>query len=165
MSNGTLYDQDAFLWSQRQAALLRELARAGALPTGLDWPNITEEIESVGRSELNTVRSHLYGLMLRLIKAASATDSEKRDEWLEQAATCRMEADLRYTPGMREQIDLGKLWREARHDAAAWFLRYEERMAPVPEEVPFALDELMGDIVAAAEVVWRLSSERIAEGR
>jgi hypothetical protein len=59
-----------FVWSQRQTALLRDLARAGILPTGLDRPNIIEEIESADRAEINAVRSHLHGLVLRLTKAA-----------------------------------------------------------------------------------------------
>ena len=42
---------DILLWSERQAELLRRRA-AGELVNDaeLDWPNIAEEIEDVGRS-------------------------------------------------------------------------------------------------------------------
>ena len=47
-----LYDTDILQWSERQAELLRRRA-AGELvnEAELDWLNIAEEIESVGRSE------------------------------------------------------------------------------------------------------------------
>ena len=46
------YDLDIYGWSQRQAALLRRLAAGERVnETDLDWPNIAEEIETVGRSE------------------------------------------------------------------------------------------------------------------
>jgi hypothetical protein len=50
------YDDDILLWSVRQAALLRRRA-AGELVNDaeIDWTNVTEEIEDVGRSQLNAV--------------------------------------------------------------------------------------------------------------
>ena len=55
-----LYEGDILLWSQHQADLLRRRA-AGELvnETELDWPNIAEEIEAVGRTELRSCRSLL----------------------------------------------------------------------------------------------------------
>ena len=46
------YDTDILIWSERQATLLRRRA-AGELvnDADIDWPNVAEEIESVGRSE------------------------------------------------------------------------------------------------------------------
>ena len=54
------YDTDILLWSERQAELLRRRA-AGELvnDTELDWSNIAEEIEGVGRSQLHAVKSLL----------------------------------------------------------------------------------------------------------
>ena len=48
-----LYEDDILLWSERQAELLRRRA-AGELVNDaeLDWPNIAEEIEDVGKSQL-----------------------------------------------------------------------------------------------------------------
>jgi hypothetical protein len=49
-----LYDTDILLWSEEQAALLRRRAA-----NALDWDNLVEEIEAVGRKELHAVVSHL----------------------------------------------------------------------------------------------------------
>jgi hypothetical protein len=52
------YDTDIVRWSERQAVLLRQHAAvARANDPALDWPNIIEEIESVGRSEGSALAS------------------------------------------------------------------------------------------------------------
>jgi hypothetical protein len=65
-----LYDGDVFDWSQRQAVLLRRRA-AGELvnEAELDWPNIAEEIESVGRDQLHAVESFLVQALTHDLKA------------------------------------------------------------------------------------------------
>ena len=52
------YESDILEWSERQAALLRRAA-AGERVNDLDWPNIIDEVESVGLSELRSVESLL----------------------------------------------------------------------------------------------------------
>jgi hypothetical protein len=46
-----LYD-DVLLWSERQAALLRRMAAGERVNDQVDWENVAEEIEDVGRSSL-----------------------------------------------------------------------------------------------------------------
>src|SRR5215471_12801358 len=62
-SQPTLYDQDFYAWTQEQAALLRE----GAVQD-LDLPHLAEEIESLGKSDLRALESHLEVLVLHLLK-------------------------------------------------------------------------------------------------
>ncbi len=59
-----LYDDDILLWSEQQAALLRRLAHGERVNDQLDWGNLVEEIESVGRNELRAVESHLIQALL-----------------------------------------------------------------------------------------------------
>ena len=44
-----LYVRDVAAWAERQADLLRRLARGEQSNDQPDWPNIAEEIEDVGR--------------------------------------------------------------------------------------------------------------------
>ena len=61
MSN---YEADVYVWSQRQGALLRRLAAGERVnDADLDWPNIAEEIETLGRSERASVRSHIANII------------------------------------------------------------------------------------------------------
>ena len=54
------YDLDIYVWSRRQGALLRRLAAGERVnDADLDWPNIAEEIETVGRSERTAMASHI----------------------------------------------------------------------------------------------------------
>jgi hypothetical protein len=60
-----LYDQDFVRWTEEQAAALR---RAKSLPPAaprgsnllLDWENLAEEIESLGKSDRRELRSQNY---------------------------------------------------------------------------------------------------------
>ena len=43
------YDTDFLAWTEEQARLLREASRE-RINTPIDWENVAEEIESMGRS-------------------------------------------------------------------------------------------------------------------
>ena len=57
------YEEDFFLWSETQA----EALRARRLED-LDWENLAEEIESLGRSDKREIRSRLIVLLTHLLK-------------------------------------------------------------------------------------------------
>lgn len=81
------YDADFAAWTDEQARRLRDLR-----PVGLDWDNLAEEIESLGRSDKRAVGSALKIVLEHLIKwryqpqkrSASWSDSidEHRDRIL-----------------------------------------------------------------------------------
>ena len=63
----TLYEEDVVLWSEQQAQALRDAARSGVnLP--IDWTNVAEEIESLGRTEKRELVNRLAVLMTHLLK-------------------------------------------------------------------------------------------------
>jgi hypothetical protein len=49
------YDSDILSWSEQQSALLRRLARGEKVNAQIDWENVVEEVESVGREQLHAV--------------------------------------------------------------------------------------------------------------
>ncbi len=53
-----LYNQDLVLWSEAQARALRAAADAG-WNAPIDWENVAEEIESLGKSERHALASHI----------------------------------------------------------------------------------------------------------
>ncbi len=57
MGDSSLYDEDILIWSDQQAAALRSLAARRDLPNELDLANVIEEIEDVGRREINAATS------------------------------------------------------------------------------------------------------------
>ena len=58
-----LYDADLFAWTVDQARRLRSVR-----PADLDWENLAEEIESVGRSQKSEIRSRMVKLLSHLLK-------------------------------------------------------------------------------------------------
>ncbi len=84
------YDTDILEWSERQAALLRGRA-AGKLinDADLDWPNIAEEIESVGRSERLALASHIEMVIEHLAKLELSPALEPRRSWQETVLRTR----------------------------------------------------------------------------
>ncbi|MBX3567372.1 MAG: DUF29 domain-containing protein [Rhizobiaceae bacterium] len=58
-----LYERDFHAWLNDQAAKLRDRSH-----NELDWDNLAEEIESVGRSQKREVRSRLERLIHHLLK-------------------------------------------------------------------------------------------------
>ena len=60
-----LYDTDFFAWTQRQAAAL-----AAGKAAELDWLNLAEEVESLGKSDLRQLENRLTVLVRHLLKGA-----------------------------------------------------------------------------------------------
>ena len=83
-----LYDHDFFLWTKEQAAALRR-AKESNLP--LDWENLAEEIESLGKSDRRELsianQAHYCGICSssKLSPARSrAPDGARRSSMLGQ---------------------------------------------------------------------------------
>src|SRR3954469_17700842 len=75
-----LYDGDALAWSQHQAGPLRRVAR-GERVNEVDWEHAIEEIEDVGLSELDTVRSHLRLMLVHRLKVHCWPESPSVGHW------------------------------------------------------------------------------------
>lgn len=137
------YDSDILEWSERQATLLRRRA-AGELvnEAEMDWPNIAEEIEDVGRSELRSCRSLLRQALRHMLKAEAWPDSRDASTWRADAIDFRRQARDAFTPSMRQRIDVAGLYADA-------LASLPEAMdgappSPIQSEMP-TLDELLGE--------------------
>ena len=85
-----LYEEDFVRWTEEQSSVLREAARLGTkLP--LDWENLAEEIDSLGRSVRRELRSRLGIILEHLLKLehSPATSSVGR---ISKRACCRFRA-------------------------------------------------------------------------
>jgi len=139
-----LYEDDVVAWSEQQAALLRRRA-AGELVNDaeLDWPNIAEEIESVGNEQAHAVRSFLTRALEHDLKVKAWPLSRDVPQWQAETRRFRGEAAARFTEAMRQRIDMETLYRRA-------LPAFPETMnghvpLPVPQACPVTLDELLSD--------------------
>jgi Domain of unknown function DUF29 len=160
MSRSSLYEDDILLWSERQAAAIRRLGeRPNLVPNDLDIENVAEEIESVGRSELAAVKSYLRVIFLHFLKMVAEPDSQAVVHWRSEIAGFHAEMRDRYSPSMRQRIDLDALWRSAREQAMLAFGEAQNaRFAAIPEACPLALDDLLAERFDSSALANRLGA-------
>ena len=138
------YEDDILVWSERQGALLRRVAAGERVNDAeLDWPNIIEEVESVGRSDLRAVESLLLQALAHMLKAEAWPLSPAAPGWLGEARLFRAQARRAFSPSMRQRLDVAGLYADALK-ALPEAIDGQPPL-PVPEACPVTLDELLGD--------------------
>jgi hypothetical protein len=136
------YEDDILLWSERQAELLRRhAATERANDAALDWPNIIEEIESVGREQIHAVESLLLLALIHRLKAEAWPDSRDVPHWRAEERTFRNQARRRFAASMRQRLDLAGLYADALHGLPETSDGVPP--LPVPDVCPVTLDELL----------------------
>jgi hypothetical protein len=136
-----LYERDVLAWSQHQADLLRRLGR-GERVNDIDWAHVAEEIEDVGLSELHSVESFLDLIIVHLLKVRVSPDSPATTHWRQEVVAFQKNARRRFTPSMRQRIDVEKLYREAVEEVRAG-IEDGAALRAWPDANPFTLDDLL----------------------
>ena len=138
---GGLYERDILVWSQHQADLLRRPGR-GERVNDVDWAHVAEEIEDLGLSELHSVESYVILIMVHVLKIQASPDDTAVNHWKTEIVAFQDNAQLRFTPSMRQKIDLAMLYGKAIRR-----LRIADggnkTPRPWPEANPFTLDQLL----------------------
>ncbi len=132
------YDGDFNEWTQTQARALRSRRAAE-----LDWENLAEEIESLGRSDQREVKSRVTTLLVHLLKWQY--QSEKRsDSWADTIARERLELPFIFeqSPSLVAfaEAAFAKAYRLARSEAA------RQTRLPIrhfPLDPPFSMDDVL----------------------
>ncbi|HYH39536.1 MAG TPA: DUF29 domain-containing protein [Azospirillum sp.] len=139
------YDEDFYAWTQDQA---REIRRAGAERNNapIDWENVAEEIECMGKSERSEIVSRLRVLLPHLLKWLYCPELRERCErgWrltIDEQRD-RIIDDLDRSPSLRpfarEVFEVA--YRRSRRIAAD---QAETDLARFPADPPFTLDQAL----------------------
>ena len=99
------YDEDFVRWSEEQAAALREAAGSGVnLP--LDWENLAEEVESLGRSERHELRNRIATIIEHLLKLEHSPATRPRNGWIATIGRARLQIEdlLESSPSLRREV-------------------------------------------------------------
>jgi len=134
------YESDFYLWTQQQAALLRQ----GAL-SALDVENLAEEIDDMGASRERELENRLAVLLAHLLKWI--VQPERRgNSWrliiLEQRR--RLARLLEKNPSLRAR--LSAIAQDVYGDAILIAAREMGKSEnEVPNTMPFTLEQALGD--------------------
>jgi len=100
-----LYEEDFVRWTEEQAAALRQAAGlATNLP--LDWANLAEEIDSLGRSQSRELGSRIAVVIEHLIKLETSPAIEPRSGWIDTIGRERRDIEdlLNDSPSLRSGV-------------------------------------------------------------
>ncbi len=110
---------------------------------GLDWENLVEEVESVGRSEFQAVENLLDVALVHLMAVHAAARPEPVAHWRSKTRGALARAARRASPSMIARIDMQDLWSLARDTALDRLAADGGPARPLPERCPFTAAELL----------------------
>ncbi|TXM69747.1 DUF29 domain-containing protein [Methylobacterium sp. WL120] len=146
MDQPSLYDDDTVTWADQQVAALRSLATRPELSNVLDWENVAEEIEGVGRSEIDRVESAMSQMLIDVLKYASAPAAQSTRSWRKEVLVFQASAQRNYRPSLRQRIDWERLWANAKTIADASLDVFGHRLlGGLPDRMPFTPEEMSSD--------------------
>ena len=120
--------------------MLRKLPRG---PSALDIDRIAEEIEGMGHSEVSKVSSPLRQVLIHLLKLVTGPDSACREHWLSEILTFQSDALPVFTPGMKQRIDLDRVWTTIRKSVANLSKNSRLPAPRVANQMPFQPRDLL----------------------
>src|SRR4051812_47516602 len=128
MPDGPRYEDDFYAWTQYQAEVLR------TLPTSdnrFDREHLAEEIEDLGNSERDAVRSQIRRILICFLKLAYSPARDPRFDWRGSLIDARAVLGDKLSPSLRRDIEarLTRLYAAARKQAEVELLKYHEHAA------------------------------------
>ena len=144
MPDGPRYDDDFYAWTQYQAEVLRTMAVAD---NRFDRDNVVEEIETLGRSQRDAVRSRIRRILEHLLKLAYSPAQQPRFDWMASIAEARDTLEDQISPTLRQDAEamLAKLYERGRNRAELGLRGYgeTEAVAILPVECPYTLEQIL----------------------
>jgi len=144
---GGSYDADFLVWTEEQAEALRtrDLSR-------IDWDNLIEEVESLGKSQRKELMSRITVILIHLLKYQFSVDTQPRAGWRSTLLAQRddLSALLKDNPSLVREIPetIARKYSSARRRALAELEVHEPNLidryqATLPETPPYTAEHVM----------------------
>lgn len=134
------YETDFYLWTQQQAALLRQ-----GLLSEVDTAHLVDEIEDMGGSERHALGSYLKNILMHLLKW-QYQPQRRGNSWRLSIRNGRDGVDrlIEFSPSLKRKMteQIPAEYRRARIAAA------DETGLPLttfPDVCPFTVEQITGD--------------------
>jgi len=144
----TLHERDFAAWAAEQGRALRD----GEYDS-VDWTNVIEEIEALGRGERSALRSAIGLILEHRIKLDHGLNDEPKRGWQRTIRVQRIHARkrLKENPSLKPEVRalIDEEYPDARDVALASFELHEEaRLAhyrtAIPETCPYTESDVLG---------------------
>jgi Domain of unknown function DUF29 len=134
------HDSDFFEWTQQQSAVLR----SHPLDCGeLDTEKLADEIEDMGLEQIRKTSSFLVQMLVHLLKLHPEPKASSAQHWFEEVLRFQADAVLAVSPGIKQRIDLDKIWKLAKKGATSKLAQYDVLVPDLPAECPLSLDAML----------------------
>src|ERR1700748_224095 len=116
MPEGPRYEDDFYAWTRHQAEVLRTMPVSD---NRFDRERVAEEIEDLGKSERDAVRSQIRRIIEHFLKLAHSPAEQPRASWMETIDDAREILSDKLTATLRRDIEGGleQLYAEGRRRA------------------------------------------------
>jgi len=139
-----LYDEDFYVWTEAQAALLRE-RRFEAL----DLANLIEEVEGLGDAKKSAVLNNASVIIEHLLKLQHSPAQDPRRGWSESIIEHRGRLEIELTPRLRQILEneLPRVYDLTRRTTERKLRLYGEDTAAdaLPAACPYTVEQITGD--------------------
>ncbi|HKM72841.1 MAG TPA: DUF29 domain-containing protein [Stellaceae bacterium] len=143
MPAGPRWEDDFYAWTQHQAEVLRSMPVSD---NRFDREHVVEEIEDLGKSERDAVRSRIRRIIAHFLKLAHSVAEQPRFDWMETIDDARETLSDKLSARLRRdaEANLENLYAEGRKRAAVGLRRHGEPEAAeqLPSTCPWSLDEI-----------------------
>lgn len=137
---GALYEHDYYTWTATQVRALRKRN-----VSALDWENLAEEVEDLGKAERHRLDSHLEPLLMHLLKWKYQPQRRSRS-WSNsiEEHRYRIHRVLRDNPGLKSKLP--EILVDA-YNGARFAARRDTRLelSAFPGSCPWSLDDVLRD--------------------
>ena len=146
MPDGPRYDDDFYAWTQYQAEVLRTLRTRD---NRFDREHLAEEVQDLGNSERDAVRSQVRRILVHFLKLAHSPARDPRFGWMASVVDARAQLADKLSPSLRRDIDdaLARLYIAASKQAALELQEHGERDAAQspPAQCPYTVEQILTD--------------------
>jgi len=143
----SLYETDFYAWTPQQAERLRRATLDGS-PEGMDWLHLAEEIEDMGREQLQKAESLTERIIRHLFKLACTENDAAVRGWRKETRAWRpqlrrvLKRDPKVLSDLRDELE------QLHGDAAEAILEdflIDEPTAPVDTTLRWTLEQILGE--------------------
>ncbi len=127
-----LYETDFVEWTIKQAQALNDHNIKA-----LDWDNLKEEIEDLGKEQINAVHSFIKQIIIHKLKLDYTNEILSRGHWIDEIDDFQDEIERRLTKTLLNKIKIQPEYERAKRK----FLKLYN--IKLPDQCPYTFEDLM----------------------